>query len=115
MKRSKGSRTGRVLTAAVLAFIFAIVFAAPAFAEETYMPQCYAPLSKDTKVIKYAKKNPPYKLAFVNGFAGNAWRIQTIQTIKAWGLREENKKFIKELKIVSTGVDVAAQIAAIDT
>lgn len=114
MKRSKVSRTGRVLTAAVLAFIFAIVFAVPAFAEETYMPECYAPLSKDTKVIKYPKKDPPYKLAFVNGFAGNAWRIQTIQTIKAWGLREENKKFIKELKIVSTGTDVAAQIAAID-
>jgi len=50
----------------------------------------------------------------VNGFVGNSWRIQMIQSLKAWATRPENAKSFRELKIVSTGTDVAAQIAAID-
>jgi ribose transport system substrate-binding protein len=53
-------------------------------------------------------------MAFVNGFSGNAWRIQAIQATKAWALRPENKKWVKDLRVVSVGADVAAQIAAID-
>ena len=50
----------------------------------------------------------------MNGFVGNSWRIQMIQSLKAWATRPENAKSFRELKIVSTGTDVAAQIAAID-
>ena len=49
------------------------------------------------KIIQYKAKKPPYKFAFVNGFAGNAWRIQAIQATKAWAARPENKEFVKEL------------------
>lgn len=66
------------------------------------------------KTIQYKARPAPYKLAFVNGFAGNAWRIQCIQTAKAWAAKPENKQYIKEMKIISTGNDIAAQIAAID-
>jgi ribose transport system substrate-binding protein len=37
-----------------------------------------------------------------------------IQGLKAWAARPENAKDIKELKVISTGTDVAAQIGAID-
>lgn len=67
-----------------------------------------------SKIIQYKAKKPPYKFAFVNGFAGNAWRIQAIQATKAWAARPENKEFVKEMRVVSVGTDVAAQIAAID-
>lgn len=77
-------------------------------------PDCFRPWTDTTKMINYPAKEGPYRLALVNGFAGNDWRIQMIQSTKAWAARPENAKNIKELKIVSTGADVAAQIAAID-
>ena len=49
-----------------------------------------------------------------NGFVGNTWRIQMIKTLKAYAEQSDVKPLIKELKIVSTGTDVAAQVAAID-
>ena len=77
-------------------------------------PECFRPWDESTKMISYPAKEPPYKLALVNGFAGNDWRIQMIQSTKAWAARPENAGLIEELKVVSTGADVAAQIAAID-
>jgi ribose transport system substrate-binding protein len=65
-------------------------------------------------MLQFKAHKGPYKLAFVNGFAGNAWRIQCIQAAKAWAARPENAKDIKEFKVVSTGTDIAAQIAACD-
>jgi len=102
-----------------------VVFNAPAMAaDETYRPDwfkmagdkelSYILKPGSSKIIQYKAKKPPYKFAFVNGFAGNAWRIQAIQATKAWAARPENKPFVKELKVVSVGTDVAAQIAAID-
>lgn len=78
------------------------------------IPECFRPWEDSTKMISYPAKEGPYRLALVNGFAGNDWRIQMIQSLKAWAARPENAANIKELKIVSTGADVAAQIAAID-
>jgi ribose transport system substrate-binding protein len=49
-----------------------------------------------------------------NGFVGNTWRIQMIKTLKAYAEQPDIAPFIDELKIVSTGTDVSAQIAAID-
>jgi ribose transport system substrate-binding protein len=82
-------------------------------AEDTYNAQCFKPAAGH-KVITMPARPGPYKLALANGFAGNSWRIQMIQGLKAWAARPENAKNIKELKIVSTGTDVAAQIGAID-
>lgn len=85
-----------------------------AAAEDTFNPTCFAPDARSTKVIKYPAKEGPYRIALANGFVGNSWRIQMIQSLKAWAARPENAKDIKELKVISTGTDVAAQIAAID-
>ncbi|KIC48020.1 sugar ABC transporter substrate-binding protein [Tateyamaria sp. ANG-S1] len=90
----------------------AIAWAGIAFAD-TYRPECFAP-APGTSSIQYDAKEGPYKLAFVNGFAGNDWRIQAIQSAKAWAARSENAAKIDEFTVVSVGNDSAAQIAAID-
>ncbi|MGF1628110.1 MAG: sugar ABC transporter substrate-binding protein [Kiloniellaceae bacterium] len=77
-------------------------------------PTCFAPFSDQTKFLKFAKKDPPYRIALANGFVGNTWRIQMIKTLKAYAEQPDVAPMIKELKVVSTGTDVAAQIAAID-
>ncbi|MCB1714204.1 MAG: ABC transporter substrate-binding protein [Candidatus Competibacteraceae bacterium] len=78
------------------------------------MPECFAPYSSDTQYFRFEKKEPPYRIALANGFVGNTWRIQMIKTLKAYAEQDDVKPFIKELKVVSTGTDVAAQVAAID-
>jgi ribose transport system substrate-binding protein len=78
------------------------------------MPECFAPFSDSTKYFQFAKKEPPYRIALANGFVGNTWRIQMIKTLKAYSEQEDVAPLIEELKVVSTGTDVAAQVAAID-
>ena len=77
-------------------------------------PACFAPFSAETKFLKFPRKEPPYRIAMANGFVGNTWRIQMIKTLKAYAEQPEVAPMIEELKVVSTGTDVAAQIAAID-
>jgi ribose transport system substrate-binding protein len=79
-----------------------------------YEPGCFAPASADVKYFKFTEKKPPYRIALANGFVGNTWRIQMIQTAKAFADQPDIKPLVKELKVVSTGTDVAAQVAAID-
>jgi ribose transport system substrate-binding protein len=112
------SRLTRKLIGATAAMAAAIAISAgSAYADDPKPnpnPECFRPWDESTKMISYPAKEGPYRLALVNGFAGNDWRIQMIQSLKAWAARPENAPNIKELKIVSTGADVAAQIAAID-
>lgn len=77
-------------------------------------PDCFVPWSADTKFFQYPKKEGPYRIALANGFVGNTWRIQMIKTAKAYVAQPEVAPLIKEFKVVSTGTDVAAQLAAID-
>src|ERR1700676_381317 len=77
-------------------------------------PGCYAPWSADTKFFKFPEKKSPYRIALANGFIANTWRIQMIQTAKAYAAQPEVAAKIKEFKVVSTGEDVAAQISAIN-
>jgi ribose transport system substrate-binding protein len=77
-------------------------------------PACYAPWSADTKFFKFPEKKGPYRIALANGFIANTWRIQMIQTAKAYAAQPEVAAKIKEFKVVSTGEDVAAQISAIN-
>lgn len=79
-----------------------------------YMPECFAPWSEDTKFFQWEAKEGPYKIALVNGFVGNIWRIQMIQTAKAFAEQEEVAPLIEEFKVVSTGTDAAAQLGAIE-
>jgi ribose transport system substrate-binding protein len=77
-------------------------------------PECFIPASKDTKFFQWPAKQGPYKIALVNGFVGNTWRIQMIKTAKAFVELPEIKKDIKDFKVVSTGTDAAAQLGAIE-
>ena len=77
-------------------------------------PTCYAPWSADTKFFKFPEKKGPYRIALANGYIANTWRIQMIQTAKAYAAQPEVAAKIKEFKVISTGEDVAAQISAIN-
>ncbi|RUV99950.1 MULTISPECIES: sugar ABC transporter substrate-binding protein [unclassified Mesorhizobium] len=77
-------------------------------------PDCFAPWAADTQFFKYPKKEGPYRIALANGYIANTWRIQMIQTAKAYAAQPDVAKKLKEFKVVSTGEDVPAQISAIN-
>ena len=79
-----------------------------------YEPACFKPWKADTKFFQWQKKEGPYRIAIVNGYVGNDWRIQMVQTAKAYSEKPGFKEKIKEFKVVSTGTDVAAQLGAIE-
>jgi ribose transport system substrate-binding protein len=106
----------RGLSAAVVLAIGTVLATTPTLAagKPNPDPACFKADPRSKNTISYTARTGPYRIALVNGFAGNSWRIQMIQSLKTWAARPENAKDIKELKVVSTGTDVAAQIAAID-
>ncbi len=75
---------------------------------------CFVPWSADTQFFKYPKKEGPYRIALANGYIANTWRIQMVQTAKAYAAQPEVAAKLKEFKVVSTGEDVPAQISAIN-
>jgi len=77
-------------------------------------PACFAPWSADTKFLQWPAKEGPFKIAVVNGFVGNTWRIQMIKTAKAFAEDPSMKDKIAEFKVVSTGTDAPAQLGAIE-
>jgi ribose transport system substrate-binding protein len=90
-------------------------FAAPKVVQGPGPDQaCFKPWSAETKYMQWDKKPGPYRVAVVNGFVGNTWRIQMIQTAKAFAEQPGIKEKIKDFKVVSTGTDVAAQLGAIE-
>ena len=78
------------------------------------LPQCFAPWNQDTKYMKWDAHQGPFRIALVNGFVGNIWRIQMIQTAKAFAALPDVAKDIKEFKVISTGTDAAAQLGAVE-
>ena len=76
--------------------------------------QCFVPWSASTKFFKWPAKSGPYRIALANGFIANTWRIQMIKTAKAYAEQPDVAAKLKEFKVVSTGEDVAAQIAAVN-
>jgi len=75
--------------------------------------KCYVPTSADTKFFQYPAKQGPFRVALANGYIANTWRIQMIQTAKAYAAQPDVAAQLKEFKVVSTGEDVAAQISAV--
>lgn len=75
-------------------------------------PACFAPVADDTTYFKWAAKDGPYKIALVNGFIANDWRVQMIRVAKAYAEQPGVAEHIEEFKVVSVGEDIAAQIAA---
>src|SRR5262249_22210641 len=102
-------------TIAVLAFTVAAWAAGPEIvAGPAADQQCYVPWTEKTKFFKFPAKPGPYRVALANGFIANTWRIQMIKTAKAYATQPDVAAKLKEFKVVSTGEDVAAQIAAIN-
>jgi ribose transport system substrate-binding protein len=107
-------------TAAVIAALASFVAGSAALAAPQIVsgpsenPKCYVPWTADTKFFKFPAKKGPYRIALANGFIANTWRIQMIQTAKAYAAQPEVAAKLKEFKVVSTGEDVAAQISAIN-
>jgi ribose transport system substrate-binding protein len=77
-------------------------------------PTCMVPWKSDTKFVRYPKKSGPYRIALVNGYIANTWRIQMIKTAKAYTAQPAVAAKLKEFKVVSTGEDVPAQISAVN-
>ena len=77
-------------------------------------PACFVPWSDSTTYFKWPAKEGPYRIAVVNGFVGNVWRIQMIQTAKAYAALPEFGDNLKEFKVVSVGTDMAAQLGAVE-
>jgi ribose transport system substrate-binding protein len=76
---------------------------------------CFRPWGKATPYYQWTKKPGPYRIALANGFIGNTWRIQMIKTAKAYADQPSVKAKLKEFKVISTGEDLPAQIAAANT
>ena len=77
-------------------------------------PACFAPRDASVKFLQYPAKTGRLRLALVNGYVGNTWRIQMVQTAKAYVEQPDVKPDVAEFKVVSVGEDVAAQIGAVD-
>jgi ribose transport system substrate-binding protein len=77
-------------------------------------PDCMVPWTPTTKFFKFPAKKGPFRVALANGFVANTWRIQMIQTAKAYAAQKDVAAKLKEFKVVSTGEDVPAQISAIN-
>ena len=101
--------------ATLLAFAALPAQAAPAVvAGPSDDPNCYVPWASDTEFLKYDAKTGPFRIALANGYIANTWRIQMIQTAKAYAAQADVAAKLKEFKVVSTGEDVAAQISAVN-
>jgi ribose transport system substrate-binding protein len=109
----------RAMTLLAAASVTALFAYTPAKAQEVVSgpsaePDCFVPWTDQTRFFKFPKKEGPYRVALANGFIGNTWRIQMIKTAKAYAEQPEVKEKLKEFKVVSTGEDLAAQLAAVD-
>jgi ribose transport system substrate-binding protein len=102
------------LLAAGIATAVATAMGPAARAADATQAQCFRPASGSSGTVSLPAKKGPYRIAFANGYIGNAWRVQMIQTLKAYAAQPEVAGQIKELRIVSVGTDVSAQIAAMD-
>ena len=110
-----GIQVLRAATTAALALCASAAFAqASIVAGPPSDPTCMVPWKSDTKFVKYPKKSGPYRIALVNGYIANTWRIQMIKTAKAYTAQPAVAAKLKEFKVVSTGEDVPAQISAVN-
>ena len=87
-----------MLTTAGVAMAEPAMVAGPA--EEA---ECYVPWDADTAFFQYPAKTGPFRVALANGYIANTWRIQMIQTAKAYAAQPDVAAKLKEFKVVSTG------------
>jgi ribose transport system substrate-binding protein len=113
--RSRERILGACISAAILAASAGVAFADPEVVSGPASdPECMVPWAADTQFFKFPKKEGPYRVALANGYIANTWRIQMIQTAKAFAAQPDVAAKLAEFKVVSTGEDVPAQISAIN-
>src|SRR5450631_4656502 len=110
----KAVRTFAALTALAVVSMPALAAGPEIVAGPAADAKCFAPWSDKTKFFKYPAKKGPFRIALANGYIANTWRIQMIQTAKAYAKQPDVAAKVKEFKVVSTGEDVPAQISAIN-
>ncbi|MDL2406104.1 sugar ABC transporter substrate-binding protein [Rhizobium calliandrae] len=117
MLKAIKARSARI---AVLSVPLMTLLAGAAYAEPKVVsgpagdPKCMTPWAADTVFLQYPQKKGPYRIALANGYIANTWRIQMVQTAKAYAAQPDVAAKLKEFKVVSTGEDVPAQISAIN-
>jgi ribose transport system substrate-binding protein len=113
--RALSNRLGGISALAFVAFFAGSAIAGPQEVSGPGAdPECFAPRDDSVKYLQYPAKEGPFRIALVNGYVGNTWRIQMVQTAKAYVEEPDVKPDVAEFKVVSVGEDVAAQIGAID-
>jgi ribose transport system substrate-binding protein len=113
--RALASRLDGISTLALAVFFTGSAVAGPQDVSGPGVdPACFAPRDASVKYLQYPAKKGRLRLALVNGYVGNTWRIQMVQTAKAYLEQPDVKPDVSEFKVVSVGEDVAAQIGAID-
>src|SRR5690606_35357896 len=101
---------GGILAATALAMLGSSALAEPEIVSgPPAEPECFVPWRAETAFFKFPAKEGPYRLALANGYIANTWRIQMVQTAKAYAAQPEVAAKLKEFKVVSTGEDVPAQ------
>lgn len=106
---------GGIVAATVFTLVSSTAFADPeVVAGPAAEADCFTPWAAETKFLKYPAKTGPFRIALANGYIANTWRIQMIQTAKAYAAQPDVAAKLKEFKVVSTGEDVPAQISAIN-
>lgn len=111
----KKSIAGGVIAAGALLLMGSVAIAEPEVVSGPASdPECLVPWDDGTKFYKYPAKEGPFRIALANGYIANTWRIQMIQTAKAYAEQPEVAAKLAEFKVVSTGEDVPAQISAIN-
>jgi ribose transport system substrate-binding protein len=114
MKLLQGLPSALALTATLLMASTALAAGPNIVSGPSGDPACFKPWNAQTKFFQWPAKKGPYRIAVANGYVGNTWRIQMIKTAKAYAELPDVKADIKEFKVVSTGVDAAAQLGAIE-
>ncbi|WP_424971633.1 sugar ABC transporter substrate-binding protein [Dinoroseobacter sp. S76] len=82
--------------------------------DASFKAECFRPWAETTDTWVHEGREGPYRIAVVNSFTGNTWRIQMLKTLLAFAETPEISANIDELKVISTGTDVSAQIAAME-
>ncbi len=101
--------------AAVAALMATSTFAGPnTVAGPGVDPSCFAPWDDSTSFLQWEAREGPFRVAVVNGFVGNSWRIQMIKTAKAFAEDPSIADKISDFTVVSTGTDAPAQLGAIE-
>ncbi len=108
-------KTKLMATAASAIFAASMAFAGPEVVEGPGAnPTCFAAWDDSTSFLKWEAREGPFRVAVVNGFVGNTWRIQMIKTAKAFAQDPSIADSISEFRVVSTGTDAPAQLGAIE-